>query len=208
VRLDNSTVIKAVIFDLGGVLVRTEDRRSRTDLAHRLGITYDQLSSLVFESESARLATLGKRSTEEHWESVRETLEVSADAFPTVRADFWGGDVLDTELVAYISSLKPRIKTGLLSNAWDNLRKVINNTWKISQAFDDIVISAEVGISKPDPRIYHLAVERLGVLPQEAAFVDDFPNNVRSAQEVGLHGILFKSSDQTLQDLEELLNEG
>ena len=202
-----STKIRAVIFDLGGVLVRTEDRRSRAELAHRLGLTYDELSRLVFESESARLATQGNRSTQEHWESIRGRLGVSPEDFPAVRAGFWGGDLLDTSLVAYISSLRPRFKTGLLSNAWDNLRQVINDTWKIADAFDDIIISAEVGISKPDPRIYQLAVQRLDVLPQEAVFVDDFPHNVQAAQELGMQGVLFKNPDQVRRDLEVLLNE-
>jgi glucose-1-phosphatase len=205
--LDKSTNVKAVIFDLGGVLVRTEDRRSRADQAHRLGLTYDEFSRLVFESESARLATLGKRSTQEHWESIRSTLGVPPEDFPAVRAGFWGGDVLDSNLVNYVRSLKPRYKTCLLSNAWDNLRRVIDETWKITQAFDEIIISAEVGISKPDPRIYRLAVQRLGVLPQEAVFVDDFPHNVQAAREVGLQGILFKTPEQVCRALDDLLNE-
>jgi epoxide hydrolase-like predicted phosphatase len=124
-----------------------------------------------------------------------------------VRAGFWGGDALDSHLVDYIRSLRPRLKTGLLSNAWDNLRRVVSDTWEIADAFDDIVISAEVGISKPDPRIYELAVLRLGVLPREAVFVDDFPHNIEAAQRVGLKGILFRNSDQVRQDLEGLLNE-
>lgn len=202
-----STTIKAVIFDLGGVLVRTEDRTSRADLAHRLGLTYEELSSLVFDSESARLATLGKRSTQDHWESVRASLGVSPEEFQSVKASFWGGDELDIKLVDYIISLKARLKTALLSNAWDNLHRVIHETWKIAHAFDVILISAEVGISKPDHRIYQLAVQRLGVLPQEAVFVDDFPHNVRAAEEVGLHGIWFQSTDQVRMDLDELLKE-
>lgn len=205
--MDRRNKIRAVIFDLGGVLVRTEDRSPRAELAHRLGMTYDDLSHLIFESESARLATLGKRSTDEHWESIREALGLSLDDFPSVRAGFWGGDVLDTSLMDYIRSLRTRFKTGLLSNAWDNLRRVISDTWEIAEAFDDIVISAEVGISKPDPGIYKLAVQRLGVLPEEAVFVDDFPHNIGAAQEAGLVGILFKNSHQVRQDLDNLLNE-
>jgi glucose-1-phosphatase len=205
--LNKASDIKAVIFDLGGVLVRTEDRRSRNDLARRLGLTYEELSKLVFESESALLATLGKRSTQEHWERIRETLGVTREDFPAVRAAFWGGDVLDTDLVAYISLLKPRFKTGLLSNAWDNLRKVIKETWKIADVFDDIVISAEVGLSKPDPRIYQLAVQRLDVLPRQAVFVDDFPHNIQAAQDFGLQVILFKDTAQVRRDLEEIVTQ-
>jgi glucose-1-phosphatase len=198
--------VRAVIFDLGGVLVRTEDRRPRAEVAHRLGMTYEELSQLVFESDSARLATIGKITTREHWESVRLALRLSTDEFPSVRSGFWGGDALDVRLVNYIQSLRPRYKTGLLSNAWDNLRQVITHTWKIADAFDDIVISAEVGMAKPDARIYELAVQRLASPASETIFVDDFAHNIEAAQKVGLHGILFKNSPQVRRELNRLLD--
>jgi glucose-1-phosphatase len=202
-----SMKVSAVIFDLGGVLVRTEDRRPRAEVAYRLGMTYDELSQLVFESDSARLATIGKTTTKEHWESVRLALGLSTDEFPSVRSGFWGGDALDVRLVDYIQSLRSRYKTGLLSNAWDNLRQVITQTWKIADAFDDIVISAEVGMAKPDPRIYELAVQRLGSPASETIFVDDFAHNIEAAKQVGLHGILFKNSPQVCQELNRLLDQ-
>jgi epoxide hydrolase-like predicted phosphatase len=198
--------IRAVIFDLGGVLVRTEDRRPRAELARRLGMTYDEISRLVFESDSARLATLGKITTREHWERIRLALGSSMDDFPGVRRDFWGGDKLDAGLVEYIRCLRPRFKTGLLSNAWDNLRQVITHTWEIADAFDDIVISAEVGMAKPDPQIYELAVQRLGVPASEAIFVDDFSHNIEAANRVGLHGIRFVTPQQVLQDLDRFVD--
>lgn len=199
--------IRAVIFDLGGVLVRTEDPRPRTELARRLGMTYDELSHLVFESDSTRLATIGKITTKEHWESVRLALGLSVEDFPGVRTAFWAGDELDGGLVNYIRSLRPQLKTGLLSNAWDNLRRVITHTWEIADAFDDIVISAEAGMAKPDPRIYQLALQRLGITATEAIFVDDFPRNIAAAHQVGLQGILFVNPSQVRLDLDRILNQ-
>ena len=68
--------IRAVIFDLGGVLVRTENRAPRNQLAVRLGLTYDELSALVFDSQSSHLAMKGEITTAEHWEAIRKTLGV------------------------------------------------------------------------------------------------------------------------------------
>jgi len=199
--------IRAVIFDLGGVLVRTEDPRPRSELARRLGMNYDELSRLVFESDSARLATIGKVTTKEHWENVRLALGLSVEDFPSVRTGFWAGDALDTELVNFIRSLRPRYKTGLLSNAWDNLRRVITHTWKIADAFDDIIISAEAGMAKPNPRIYELAVQNLGIVAGEAIFVDDFSHNIEAAHQVGLQGVLFAHPKQVRQELSRLLTQ-
>jgi putative hydrolase of the HAD superfamily len=191
---------------MGGVIVRTEDRTPRKELADRLGLTYDQLSAIVFDSRSSHLAMTGEITTDEHWENVRETLGLSAEEFPHVPIDFWGGDKVDEVLVDFLRKLQPQYKTALLSNAWDDLRGVIKDVWKIDDAFDEILISSEVGLVKPDPRIYQRMLTDLQVAPAEAVFVDDFQHNVDGAREVGLQGIHFKSRPQALQDLRELLD--
>ena len=197
--------IKAVVFDFGGVLVRTEDRTPRQRLADRLGMTYDQVNELIFESESARKATVGEITTHEHWETLRSDLDMSEDEFPRVPKEFFGGDVLDETLMDYIRGLRPRYKTALLSNAWDDLRGVVTTEWQIADAFDELVISAEVGVAKPKAGIYELTLQRLSVAPAEAVFVDDFPRNIAGAQAVGMQAILFQDSNQVQEELDRLL---
>jgi epoxide hydrolase-like predicted phosphatase len=197
--------IRAVIFDLGGVLVRTEDRKPRTQLADRLGLTYDELSAVIFDSQSAHQAMKGEITTAEHWQAVQKSLGVPQDEFGKVPLDFWGGDALDEDLVDYLRDLQPRYKIALLSNAWDDLRQIIEEEWRIDDAFDEMIISAEVGLMKPDPRIYQMAVAALGVLPAEAVFVDDFPVNVAGARSQGLQAIRFKDRNQALRELALLL---
>jgi epoxide hydrolase-like predicted phosphatase len=199
-------LIRAVIFDLGGVLVRTEDPSPRQRLADRLNLSYAELSSLVFDSDSSIQATLGKISTQAHWEAIRLALNLAPEELSSVPEHFWGGDRLDTVLVDYLRSLRPRYRTALLSNAWDDLRPYLVNYWKIADAFDELIISAEVGLAKPDANIYRLAVERLGAAPEEAVFVDDFPANVVGAQAAGLHAIQFRNREQALAELEALLD--
>ena len=97
-------------------------------------------------------------------------------------------------------------KTALLSNAWDDLRQVIAEKWHFEDAFDAMIISAEVGLAKPDPRIFQLALERLGVEADQAIFVDDFERNVEGANALGLHGIQFQTPQQMRFDLDRLLN--
>jgi len=198
--------IKAVIFDLGGVIVRTEDPEPRRKLAAELGMTNEALSQLVFSSETAVLATLGKLTTQAHWETVRGALNLDEDQHRRVPIQFWGGDTVDENLVNYLRSLRPRYKTGLLSNAWDDLRQVIIQEWKIADAFDELIISAEVGLAKPDPRIYLLAAEKLGVLPGEAVFLDDFNENIHGALRVGMQAIHFRYPLQALDELAQVLD--
>lgn len=196
--------IKAVFFDLGGVIVRTEFQAPRQKLADRLGMDYDDLNKIVFDSESGTLASLGQISSEQHWISVVNRLKRPGSELSAIRDEFFAGDVVDRALVGYIRSLRGKYKTGLISNAWNDLRDFIVRE-KFDDAFDQMIISAEVGLMKPDARIFRIALEQLGVSPKEAIFVDDFYANIEGCERVGLKGIHFKDAESTLHQLKELL---
>jgi len=196
--------VKAVYFDLGGVIVRTEFQSPREHLAERVGMTYEELVTLVFESKSSREASIGKISEDDHWKWVARALHRPLKERDALHKEFFDGDIIDRELVNYIRSLKPRYSTGLISNAWDGLRPYMQRE-KFADAFDVLTISAEVGVMKPGAEIFQHALEQLEVKPKEAVFVDDFPENITGCEAVGMHGILFKSTEQVLKDLKKLL---
>lgn len=197
--------IEAVVFDFGGVLVRTEDRRPRNDLAARLGMTYDELSALIFDSQSAIQAMKGEITADAHWDVVQKSLGLYDAGIEQVRTEFWAGDVLDENLVNLLRDLRPRYSTVLLSNAWDDLRQMIEEVWQIDDAFDRLVISAEIGLIKPDLEIFQWLISQLGIEPAKAVFVDDFLHNVEGARAAGLLAIHFQSADQVLGELQALL---
>jgi epoxide hydrolase-like predicted phosphatase len=95
----------------------------------------------------------------------------------------------------------------LLSNAFPTQREVIreHHDIDVDGAFDVYVNSSAVGLSKPNPEIFHLTLERLDVAPERAVFLDDSLRNVDSARHVGLHAIQFVNPGVSLAALEELL---
>jgi epoxide hydrolase-like predicted phosphatase len=200
--------ISAVIWDLGGVLLRTEDLSSRQALADRMGKPCAELENLVFNGDSGDRAQLGEISVEEHWENIRQHLGLDAVGIQEFRRQFWEGDQLDLELVNYIRSLRGRYKIGLLSNAFSDLRQVVTSRLSFSDAFDDMVISAEVNLVKPDARIYQVALQRLGVTAQEAVFIDDMLRNVEGARSQGMKAIHFRQRSQAMAELEWFLKGG
>jgi len=197
--------IKAIIWDLGGVLLRTDDPAPRQALAAKSGKSGRELEYLFYAGESGDRCQRGEISYEEHVENVRQVLGLSEDEMTDFVNQFWGGDIFDLELVAYIRDLKGNYRTGLLSNAFSNLREFLEQDNKIDGVFDDMVISAEVGIVKPDPAIYRLSLSNLGVQPGEAVFIDDMPKNVEGAIALGMHGIRFEDPIQVRRDLGALL---
>jgi epoxide hydrolase-like predicted phosphatase len=200
--------IRAVIWDIGGVLVRTEDWEPRRRLAESLGLTRDDLEHLVFGSEMGQKAQKGAIRAQELLEFVCREVHYPVDETGRFEEAFFAGDLLDQELVSYIRSLRSHYHTGIISNAWDDVRAMIEQRWKMADAFDQIMISAEEKLVKPDPRIFHLALEKLQVAPQEAVFIDDFAHNIAGAQAVGIHAIQFFSSEQARADLDHFLKQG
>jgi epoxide hydrolase-like predicted phosphatase len=196
--------IRAVFFDLGGVIVRTEYQAPRERLAERLNTTYEDLYKTVFESDTGHKASLGSIPLDEHWEAVARRFGRPASETETIRTEFFAGDVIDRTLLDFIRSLRPQHKTGVISNAWPDMREYLVEN-KFDDAFDALVLSSEVGVTKPDPKIYHMALDKFKVKPEEAVFVDDIPANVEAAGTLGLHGVLFHTTEQTLKKLKELL---
>ncbi len=197
--------IRAAFFDLGGVIVRTEYQTPRQRLAERLGMEYDELEKLVFASVSSQQASMGQISAEQHWQTVTKRLGKPPSEAQRIREEFFGGDIVDRDLLAFIRALRPRIYTGIISNAWPDLREYIVKQ-KFDDAFDHLVISAEVGVMKPEERIYRIALEQAGVSPSEAVFVDDMPVNIEGCRAVGMHGIHFRTPQQALAELREMLD--
>ena len=197
--------IKAVFFDLGGVIVRTEFQAPRQLLADRLGMEYEDLNKIVFDSESGLKASMGEISSEDHWASVIKRLKRPTSELVAIRDEFFAGDIVDRTLVEYIRSLRGNYKTGLISNAWGDLRDFIARE-KFDDAFDKMIISAEVGAMKPEAKIFQIALEQFGVSPNEAVFVDDFLINIEGCEKVGMKGIHFKDPESALKQLKKLLS--
>jgi putative hydrolase of the HAD superfamily len=193
--------IRAIIFDFGGVIVRTEDQTGRLRAAARLGVSLDELYHTVFDAPIAVQATVGAVPAEAVWAHATALFKLDPAGLAQLQADFWSGDRRDDALVAFIRSLRPAFKTGILSNAWSDGRQIIAEKFGLRDAVDDLVVSAEVGIAKPDRRIFELALARLGVQPAEAIFVDDFARNIEGARALGLPAVHFKSTAQAIAEV-------
>ena len=197
--------IKAVIFDMGGVLIKTVDRTPRTALANQFGMTYETMEAFVYNSETAKKAMVGEISENDHFISVLNQLGVPDFGIRSFQEAFWGGDDLDSELEAYIGSLKNQFKLGLLSNAMDSTRQWLTEKYEILNLFDNCVFSAEVKLAKPDTQIYHLILERLNISAQEAIFIDDFKENIQAANQLGISTVHYHSTQQAINEINNLI---
>jgi glucose-1-phosphatase len=203
--LGSESSIRAVIWDMGGVLVRTVDQSPRERLAKRLGLTLKELYNLVFDTEVSVKATVGIVPEESVWQNVAGTLNLNPDGLAAFMQEFWAGDSLDADLHQFVNGLRANYKIGLLSNAWSGARSVLDQRYHMLDIFDMTIFSAEVGLAKPDRRIYQLVLDKLGVEAAQAIFVDDFQANIDAANSLGMHGVSFKNSLQARQEVMQII---
>lgn len=115
---------------------------------------------------------------------------------------FKGGVLEEAMLAAVMEARSAGYKTGLLSNSWGLGTYPMD---RLTELFDTIVISGEVGLRKPDPKIYELTANRLEAPPDRCVFVDDHPGHLKAAVEVGMTTLLHRSPERTVAELGNLL---
>jgi epoxide hydrolase-like predicted phosphatase len=198
--------IRAVIFDLGGVLLRTDDPQPRTALAQRLGRSRADLENIIFGNPVSSQAEIGQATRSEVWKEIAQRLNLPEEEMPMIEQAFFAGDHVDFDLIHMIQTLRSSYTTALLSNTWNvDLETYLSNSLQILDTFDVIVSSAAFGVAKPDPRVYQGVLSLVQAKPEEAVFVDDNAANIASAAALGIHTVQFINSGQTKQALQDLL---
>lgn len=186
-----TATLKAIIFDFGGVLLRTYDHSFRTAWDDKLGLDHGQFEDYIFNGPVGKAAQLGQATWQEVWYEAAEYFGLTSTEMAQARQDFFKGDAFDQNLADYIRRLKDHYTIGLLSNTWHSDGRQILARFKLSDAFHAYVTSAEIGVMKPDPRIYQVALARTSAQPQEALFIDDSRPNILAARDLGMQTVHF-----------------
>lgn len=197
--------IRGIVFDIGGVLEYTPATGYWERWHERLGLEAGAIE--------AGLMALGLDGglgscTEAAWlEGLREVTRMSQSQVDEFMSDLWEEylGTLNGELVAYVRGLRPRFRTGILSNSFLGAREKEQALYGFEDLVDVLIYSHEVGLAKPDERIYALTCERLGLKPEEIIFVDDVAVNIEGARAFGMRGILFKDNAQTVAEIEAFI---
>jgi epoxide hydrolase-like predicted phosphatase len=185
--------IRAFVFDVGNVLELSDDNYASAlgDWPPRLGLTPEEFAER--EESAWEGADIGTVTLQEVHHRLGEALRIGEaqvnELMELVWREYLG--TANTALIEFARGLRPRYKTGILSNSMVGAREREQAAYGYMDFMDDIVYSHEVGLLKPDPRIYLLACERLGVQPGEAVFIDNHEPCVQGARDVGMHGVHF-----------------
>ena len=198
---------RAVLFDFGGVFFKTTDYTPRHKWDERLGLPHGSVEATVHGSASWNQAQRGEIEVNVYWRDVAQQLGLPLEVVTEQLAtDFYSGDKLDAQLVATANNLRERGHTvALLSNDCADLLRPRLEQLGITDLFDPLVISSELGVMKPNADAYQRTLEQLGRPAEEVIFIDDRAENIEGAEAVGLHGVLYHDGLDLMPILETLL---
>jgi HAD superfamily hydrolase (TIGR01509 family) len=190
-------MIKAVIFDCFGVIVgQGFDHTYKTAGG-------DPKEDRQFIDDMLGQDHLGLISGKEFNKDMAEHLGLSEEEW---QATIQKAELADHDLLNYVIELRKKYKTAILSNSNKGvLVQKIGKEW-MGTCFDEIVSSAEVGLTKPDPEIYKLTAERLGVKANECVFIDNRQLFVDAAKAIGMEGLLYTDLPRLKQELSTVLS--
>lgn len=197
--------IRAVISDLfdvlliGGNLTRCREYERRMNLPGG-GLLQATLRSLYF-----REAVAGRATGEQLWRDVARSIGESPENWSMLADIHCSIFSLNTELLSFFRSLRPRYKVAILSNASSEVRAWITEAFHLEQDADLIIISSEERYHKPQPEIFRIALDRLGVMPEEAIFIDDEARYIAAAQALGMHAVQFRDTPQAIAEIRQRL---
>lgn len=186
--------IKAVIFDCFGVLIPSH----RVQLHKKYPNLSDELTTVEHQSD------LGFITRQTFTDSVSKLVNIpTKDVMPR----YYNSTKYNNSSIRLAYHLKSsgKYKIGLLSNIGHGWLDDFLSEMKKMDLFDTVVLSSDVGILKPDPRIFELVAQKLGVSTSDCVMIDDVKDNIDGAISSGMKGIVFTSVDQTKHDLELLL---
>ncbi|MGA9350113.1 MAG: HAD family phosphatase [Anaerolineae bacterium] len=200
-------MIRAIIFDFGRVISAPKPASLFRSYEEDLELAPDTLNRIMFGSEAWQGVLVGRKTADGYWREIGPALGLyTTDEIDAFRRRYHADEAINTDVVELIRRLHGRYKLAVLSNSPPGLARWLAD-WEILDLFDVVVCSGDEGITKPDPTVFELALERLDVAPEEAVFIDDYPGHVEAAQSLGLHGILFATAEALAGELNDLLAE-
>ena len=199
----DTPLIKAVIFDLGNVLINFDHTIAAKRIAALCDKSPQEIYQLFFDSNSTQLFEEGKICASDFFFSVKEMLGllIGYEEFLSI----WNGIFFLTDdnrkVHRLVKALRPAYTTALLSNINELHFQYLKKSFPVFDVFDHLFASYEMGFIKPDPRIYKKTLSLLALTPQETFYVDDRPELIAKACELGMRAFVYTGPEQLRKDL-------
>ena len=193
-------MIKAIIFDCFGVLLGNAYKTHLTQVEQEDPARAAEIRAINHASD------MGILTREETAEGISSLFGMTPETFLEEQNQV---EIPNQVLLDYILSLRPEYKVGMLSNISSRARLDIRFAdGQLDQTFDAVIASGDEGYIKPQPEIYEIALQRLGVKPEECIMLDDIAEFCEGARAVGMQAVQYLNNEQAITDLNALIDRG
>ena len=200
--------IKTIIFDLGGVVIDLDFSNFYNSIITQSPLNKPKTPIILEFFRQSDIYHQGNMTDDEFYQLACDLLQACA----VDQSDFYSAfnsiiSGLNPEIIKLIQNLQETKKYRLIalsnvnSSHWDYILK---KKWDFIECFDDLILSHEIHLIKPDPKIFEYAIQKAKCKPDQIVLIDDGLNNIRSAQEFGIHGIKFTNKEDLIGELLKL----
>ena len=195
-------MIKAFLFDLGGVLFSNGTKKFISYISSQYNLNEEDVREIVDGNIGSQYRE-AKISRDEFWKHVEEKLNLKRSS-DELEKEWINRYELIPETKEIISKLATNYKVYYLSDNVKERVDKLDERFHFISIFTDGIFSHNVGVRKPDPKIYQYALEKTQTPPQETVFIDDKPIMLEPAKKLGMITILFETPDKLIQELRKL----
>ncbi len=201
--------IKTIFFDFGGVIIKPPNANRINRLKKFLSVEIPPELQEMFQnpnqSKLIRDMCLGILPEKKIWEIMADEWHFRPSIIRRIRRKLLSKRQLNQPLIKFMQQCQQQFKTAILSNAGDQTRSLMEDVYNLDQYVDEIIISAEEGVIKPDPEIYRIALKRVDADAETSILLDDTLENILSARQMGMKAIQFINNEQSITMMRELL---
>lgn len=201
--------IQTLFFDFGGVIIKTPSLKWLNRWNKILGFGDDpEIIEMLENPNGSKLVQeicLGNITEDQVWVMMAEKWHVNPKLINKIRRRLFTKRRLNKTLIRFIETLGNHYQVAILSNAGDQTRRVMEQVYHLDRVVDEIIISAEEGVIKPDERIFQIALERMNARPETSLLLDDYLVNVNAARSFGMKAVQFINNYQAIQTIKDLL---
>lgn len=197
-------MIKAIIFDIGGVVINDDFLAYAKNLEKKAGMSKERIFRSVIGSPEWRLYFKGKISGKEVWKAIKSKY-LPPKIAEEIRKTWWDMLVPIPGTIELIRRLKPAYRIFFISNVDRKCSLYVRRKYpEIFSLFENHVVSYEAGMAKPEKGIYRYALRKFGLKPGECIFIDNQPENIPPARELGIKAIRFRGPERLERELENI----
>lgn len=198
-------LLKAVVFDFGRVISSQKPQALFCSYEKDLGLPGGSINTIMFESDAWQDALLGRKTYDEFWQAIGPRLGLkSRSSVLAFQRRYHGDERINGDVLKIIRRLYGRYRLAVLSNSPPGLSRWLAD-WDAHRYFDTVFCSGDEGLMKPDERVFHTVLSRLGLMPSEVVFIDDMQEHIDAARAIGMHAVLFETAVALEKELRELI---